>query len=52
MAGELEQDRFLNFLELRGEAQRYEQVMAGRKQKDKALGKLLYQYRRGMREYD
>lgn len=52
MDGELEQDRFLNFLELRGEAQSYEQVMAGRKQKDKALGKLLYQYRRGMREYD
>lgn len=50
--GELEQDRFLNFLELRGEAQSFEEVMAGRKQKDKALGKLLYQYRRGMKEYD
>lgn len=52
LAGELEQDRFHNFLELRGEARSYEEVMAGRKQKDKALGKLLYQYRRGMKEYD
>ncbi len=52
LTGELEQDRFLNYLALRGEAASYEEVMAGRKQKDKALGKLLYHYRRGMREYD
>lgn len=52
LAGEIEQDRFLNFLELRGEAQSYEEIMARRKQKDKALGKLLYHYRRGSHEYD
>ncbi len=52
LAGELEQDRFLNYLKLRGEAKSYEEVMARRKQKDKALGKLLYQYRRGLHEYD
>lgn len=52
LAGEIEQDRFLNFLELRGEASSFEEVLARRKQKDKALGKLLYHYRRGMKEYD
>ena len=52
LAGEIEQDRFLNFLELRGEAQSFEEIMARRKQKDKALGKLLYHYRRGLHAYD
>lgn len=47
LAGELEQDRYLNYLKLRSEAQSWEDVLQMRKQKDKNLGKLLYHYRRG-----
>jgi ribosome biogenesis GTPase len=46
LAGELEQDRYLNYLKLRSEAQSWEEVLNMRKQKDKHLGKLLYHYRR------
>ena len=46
LGGELEQDRYLNYLKLRSEAQSWEEVLNMRKQKDKHLGKLLYHYRR------
>jgi ribosome biogenesis GTPase len=46
LGGELEQDRYLNYLKLRNEAQSWEDVLLQRKQKDKQLGKLLYHYRR------
>jgi hypothetical protein len=46
LGGELEQDRYLNYLKLRSEAQSWEEVLQVRKQKDKHLGKLLYHYRR------
>ncbi len=45
-AGELEQDRFLNYLQLRNEAQSWEEVMRRRKQKDKAIGRFQYMYRK------
>lgn len=46
LAGELDQDRFLNYLQLRDEALNWEEVMSRRKQKDKAIGKLQYRYRK------
>jgi len=46
LTGELEQDRFLNYLQLRDEAQNWEEVMSRRKQKDRAIGKLQYEYRK------
>jgi len=46
LGGELEQDRYLNYLKLRNEAKSWEDVLLQRKQKDKQLGKLLYHYRR------
>jgi ribosome biogenesis GTPase len=46
LSGELEQDRFLNYLQLRDEAQDWDEVMNRRKQRDKAIGKLQYEYRK------
>ncbi len=46
LTGELEQDRFLNYLQLRNEAHNWEEVMRRRKQKDKAMGRLQYRHRK------
>jgi ribosome biogenesis GTPase len=46
LSGELEQDRFLNYLQLRNESQNWEEVLSRRKKKDKAMGKLQYLYRK------
>lgn len=51
LAEELEHDRYLNFLGLREEARSSEEIAIRRKEMDKALGKLLYRYRRGEHEY-
>ncbi|AEV30650.1 ribosome small subunit-dependent GTPase A [Sphaerochaeta pleomorpha str. Grapes] len=46
LTGELEQDRFLNYLQLRDEAENWEAVASRRKKKDKEMGRLQYLYRR------
>lgn len=45
-SGELKQDRYEHYLLLKREAMSWEEVM-GQRKKEKALGKVLYQYRRG-----
>lgn len=46
LSGELDQDRFQNYLQLRDEAQNWETRASRRKKKDKDLGRLQYLYRR------
>ncbi|MDC7246086.1 MAG: ribosome small subunit-dependent GTPase A [Sphaerochaetaceae bacterium] len=46
-AGELEQDRFLHYLQLCDESHSIEKTLTKRNEKDKALGKVKYLYRRG-----
>lgn len=46
LEGQLEQDRFLHYLTLREESRSSQEILAQRRAKDKAMGKLLYHYRR------
>ncbi len=44
--GELEQDRYFNYLQLNQEARSWEEILNQRKQKEKSIGRLQYQLRR------